>query len=145
MLLCRDTRQDGAWTEGRNSPETPAYTAKQASQDGRTGQDFGGNSVNSCGDSLLNRCGLLQIGLLFYLYSNQAVGSSNLSGSATLKKRCVPQEFIEGAGMSVLYPEGGRGYLYRHEKRSDQRINFQVACHYLNDTGILCAKVLCQW
>ena len=63
MLLFGDTRQDGTWTEDRNSPETPAHTAKQVSQDGRTGQDFSGNSVNSYGDSLLSRCGLLQIGL----------------------------------------------------------------------------------
>ena len=43
--------------------------------------------------------------------ANQAVGSSNLSERATLKKRCVPQEFVERAGMSVLYPEGGRDIL----------------------------------
>jgi hypothetical protein len=61
MLLCGDTRQDGAWTEDRNSPEMPAHMVKQVSQDGRNGQDFRENSVNSCGDSLLNRCGLLQM------------------------------------------------------------------------------------
>ena len=43
--------------------------------------------------------------------TNQAVGGSNLSGRATLKKRCVPQDFVERAGMSVLYPEGGRDTL----------------------------------
>ena len=43
--------------------------------------------------------------------TNQAVKGSNLSRRATLKKRCVPQEFVERAGMSVLYPEGGRDIL----------------------------------
>jgi hypothetical protein len=74
MLLFGDTRQDGTWTEDRNSPETPAHTAKQVSQDGRTGQDFRENSVNSRGDPLLNRCGLLQKGLLsFYRAEVDAV------------------------------------------------------------------------
>jgi len=73
MLRFGDTWQDGAWTEDRNRPETPVHTAKQASQDGRTGQDFRENSVNSCGDPLLNRCGLLQIGLLSYLYPTGSV------------------------------------------------------------------------
>ena len=37
-----NTRQDCAWLEGRNSPETPVSTAKQASQHGRIGHDFEG-------------------------------------------------------------------------------------------------------
>jgi len=44
MLRFGDTWQDGAWTQDRNSPETPAHTAKQANQDGRNGQDFRENS-----------------------------------------------------------------------------------------------------
>jgi hypothetical protein len=52
---------------GLNIPETSVHTAIQADKDGRNGQDIRENIVNSCGAPPLNRCGLLLIGLLFYL------------------------------------------------------------------------------